>query len=239
MFPADGPSFVPTSTTPSGIANDFAALKARRPYAGNGAKQHQPLTLTSDLWIAQGKRLVMHGGISAASWNFPLRAADETTKGGTSRTVAPKRTGASYDSTTHFSSPTVTLSFQTGNILPLATRQGSNRTAGVPYGLDDFYYFMQLINQPPLMPAGLAVDFTGEMEGDRNYTYVYYSTHLFPNVVLKGYIEAEGISISEEAEGVVSRTWEATMKVHRMSPDISETAALRSAYLDFWNNRTF
>jgi hypothetical protein len=229
---------------PGSVKNtsSFKAQQGRSPYAGGLAFDRKAFILTSDLWQRDGvdstskKRepaaLLLHAGPSEAQWSVAIRASTEDTKGGRAHYMQSRPLGGPRQ--TYFNLPTVTFTFQTGNILPIpleSVKQTSDtgqvvpvKGVAVPYGLQDFYYFMQLINQPPIMPSG-------QNEGKHNYLWVYYSSLQFPNIVLKGFIEPEGVSWSDTADAPNSFTWSATMAVYESSPDITNTELLIKDYL--------
>jgi hypothetical protein len=218
----------------------FKAQQGRSPYAGGLAFDRKSFILTSDLWQRDSKALLLHAGPSEAQWSVAIRASTEDTKGGRAHYMQSRP--LEEGKYTYFNLPSVSFTFQTGNILPIPLEAaakpllesiaafGSNsnvptKGTAVPYGLQDFYYFMQLINQPPIMPSG-------QNEGKHNYLWVYYSSLQFPNIVLKGFIEPEGVSWSDAADAPNSFTWSATMAVYESSPDITETDLLVEEYLD-------
>lgn len=220
---------------PGSIKNtsSFKAQQGRSPYAGGLAFDRKSFILTSDLWQRESKALLLHAGPSEVQWSVAIRASTEDTKGGRAHYMQSRPLEEGRQ--TYFNLPTVSFTFQTGNILPIplesvALASDTNQVVpvkgvAVPYGLQDFYYFMQLINQPPIMPSGLN-------EGKHNYLWVYYSSLQFPNIVLKGFIEPEGISWSDTADAPNSFTWSASMAVYESVPDITETDLLVEEYLD-------
>jgi hypothetical protein len=109
---------------------------------------------------------------------------------------------------------------QSGNILPIPT---AYQTVKVPHGLSDFYYFLDLMNQPPLVPSG-------DREGAHNYVWVFFSSNAFPDLLLKGYLDPQGTSWSEEAEGSPELNWETSLLVHESSPDIFNPAEMVQSY---------
>lgn len=199
----------------------------RKPYGGvfkNGATERTGFRLTSDLWIQEGKMLVLHAGPSEAAWTLPLRASDEETQSGHARYAQARRSGAAEGSGVYVDTPSVQLTFQTGNIIPLTGPSPQKKM--VPYGLDDFYAFISLINQPPLIPSG-------KHEGSHNYTWIFYTSLMYPAMVLKGYFLPEGLSWSDSADNPAGFSWSAQFQTHESPLNIWEYDALVSAYQTF------
>ena len=182
----------------------------RLPYGGNQQGEERfPFVLTSDLWIKQGKYLQLHAGPKMAGWSLPIRAGEDEIKSGHARFASPRRSGKNH-AATWLGEPKVSFQFQSGNILPIPTSFGTLRA---PHGLVDFYHFLDLMNQPPILPEG-------EKEGAHNYVWVFYTSLIFPNLLLKGYLDPAGTSWSDEAEGGAEVNWDGTLTVHESSPNI-------------------
>lgn len=191
-------------------ANYADGESMRLPYAGNTKGEGRfPFVLTSDLWIQEGKYLQLHAGPKAAAWSLPIRAGEEEVKSGHARFASPRRTGHGNNAT-WLGEPRVTFSFQSGNILPIPTQFG---TVKAPHGLVDFHYFIDLMNQPPIIP-------TGPKEGAHNYVWVFHTSLMFPDLLIKGYIDPQGINWTEDAEAGAEVMWDASFIVHESSPNI-------------------
>lgn len=231
-----------TPSQPTSVESDFRSgnfrgtLKSpdsrrqRNPYAGiSGNDARVGFVLTSDYWRSEaggGRALILHAGPSAVSWSLPLRAQNDENKAGHAR-YAQSRTstqGGSQDTTpTWFDFARLNLQFQAGNLLPI---QGFENEVTVPYGLQDFYLFMELLNQPPLIPSG--VD-----EGKHNYTWIFYTSLQFPQMTLRGYFEPDGVSWEDTAEAPTTLNWSASFLAHEMTPNPWETQEMYAAYTDF------
>ena len=203
------------------------AIKMRGAYAGGLRDTRVGFVLTSDQWIQEDKALALHAGPASADWNLGLRAADEEIKAGHAR-YAQSRT-AGVGANTFFDFPKVGFQFQAGNILPI---RAFGKEAILPYGLEDFYLFFELLNQPPILA-------NGQKEGSHNYVWIFYTSLQIPQVTLKGYFDPEGISWEDSAEEATVR-WAASFMVHEMSPALWERSEMYSAYADFMaTNGTF
>lgn len=204
----------------------------RRPYGGvTGSSARAGFVLTSDLWQQEGRAIELHAGPSAVSWSLPLRAQNEENKSGHAR-YAQARTAfygtgeGANPRPTWFDFPRLSISFQAGNIIPI---YGLDNEVTVPYGLQDFYLFMELLNQPPLIPSG-------SKEGAHNYTWIFYTSLQFPQMTLKGYFEPDGVSWEDSAADPTTLNWSATFLAHSMTPNPWEEDELSSAYRDFMRN---
>ena len=221
----------------------FISATMRGPYANSLGKERRGFVLTSDLWISQNKALMLHAGPSEVAWTLGLRASTEDIKDGRAHYMQSRSSAAGR---TYFNLPTAAFTFQTGNILPIpiSVTAGTSGPANpvqdpqtgkvvegpqavaIPYGLQDFYYFMDLVNQDPLIPSG-------PNEGAHNYLWVFYTSRQFPQIVLKGFIEPEGVSWSDSAEAPNSFTWSASMAVYESAPEIWNAGATLQSYTDF------
>lgn len=210
----------------------FNVHKQRSSYAGySGSSLGEVRTgfvLTSDYWRQEeiNKALVLHAGPSNAQWTLPIRAQDEENKAGHARYAQARysRHGAHGSATpVYLDFPRVSFSFQAGNIMPMP---GFLNSSDVSYGLQDFYNFFELLNQPPLIP-------TGEKEGKHNYVWIFYTSLQFPQLTLKGYFEPEGVTWTDSAEAPTTLEWEASFLVHEMTPNLWEVSELEDAYREF------
>ena len=207
-------------------ANYADGESMRLPYAGNQkGEARYPFILTSDWWIQQEKYLQLHAGPKSAAWSIPIRAGEEEVKSGHARFASPRRTGHN-GTATYLGEPRVNLSFQSGNILPIPTQFGTVKMA---HGLVDFHYFLDLINQPPIIPDGAKA-------GAHNYVWIFYTSLMFPDLLLKGYIDPQGISFTEDAEQGAEVQWDASILVHESSPNIFSPSEMITTYENTMQN---
>jgi len=216
----------PSQTVSSGLGADndrtVSSVQQRGPYAGSlGGDSRIGFILTSDVWRQENRALLLHAGPSSASWTLAMRASEEPTKAGHAR-FAQVRTGQGANRT-YFEVPTVEFEFQSGNIMPIPLLLNEVQ---IPHGLDDFHLFTELLNQPPLIPDGTN-------EGQHNYVWIFYTSLQFPQIVLKGYFDPQGISWTDSSETPTSFTWQASFTVHEMTPNLWERSELVSAYTAF------
>jgi len=136
----------------------------------------------------------------------------------------------------HF--PVFTVTFQAGNILPkikqsyikrirelrdirekspdarffeFETRIKFEDIAGVPEGLENFYQFLDIIDEDKIGTDG-GLSYT-------NYATLYMNTLVFPSLVLKGFF-TNNIQWNENAETPSDFFWQGTMTIHETVPKI-------------------
>lgn len=209
----------------SSASTTVDAIKMRGAYAGGLQDTRVGFVLTSDQWIQEGKALALHAGPASAEWSVSLRAADEEIKAGHARYAQPRNYVSGNKNTggnTYFDFPRVTFQFQAGNILPI---KGFNNEAIIPYGLQDFYLFFELLNQPPILA-------TGAREGAHNLVWIFYTSLQFPQVTLKGYFDPEGVNWEDGTEEATIR-WTSNFTVYDMSPSFWESTELIDSYNEF------
>jgi hypothetical protein len=169
-----------------------------------------------------------------ASWTLPQRGAIQKTHGGSVRYLwrNPHRN-------TFYDEFKVAFTFVSGNILPQSTTPGSTTntqsvvdpktqkvssgsTTGISVpapGLDNFYAFLELFDQDPLLA-----------DGRDNLHIIFHTSPVFPGIVLKGWFEPAGISFSESAEGSWQVNWTCPFEIHKTYPKIRDRAELRRIY---------
>lgn len=200
--------------------NTYSSELMRGPYGGALSDGDRfPTILTSDLWIREGKYLQLHAGPASANWSVGIRAGDEETQGGSARFASPR--AGHHGQKVWMGHPHVNYQFQSGNILPVIGGGG----VLLPAGLGDFYHFLALLNQPPLLPEG-------ENEGAHNYVWIFHTSLMFPDLLLKGYFEPGGTSWPEEAEGFAEVKWDGSFIVHDASPDIFNPKEMALTYVE-------
>jgi hypothetical protein len=223
----------PGELEPGHADKQAASLRARRmraSYGGNlSGNDRFGFVITSDQWRTEaggGRAIALHAGPNEVQWSLPLRAQEEENKAGHARYAQARHVAGSggrstQASQTFFDFPRADFQFQTGNIMPIPSALGLEQL--VPYGLEDFYLFMELLNQPPLIA-------TGPDEGKHNYIWIFYTSLQLPQVVMKGYFDPQGISWSDSSESASAFTWSASFTVHEMTPNLWDRSELVDAY---------
>lgn len=241
--------FTPTTdqSAISGALTDRSALAGGVTQTGF----RSPYVITSSLWLegletpvgpyrsaagavaagieaAGGARgIVLHAGPKQAEWSFQRRGSEEEIASGVVR-YSHARLKKSSAGPVFMANPKVTFTFQGGNIMPvyasLLRGQGVIvKPVAIAPGLRDWYLFNSLINQPDKMP-----------DGSPNYVWIYYNSHKYPSLLLKGYFQPEAISITDASEEPFSLEWSAGFTVYESSPELHDGDALISEFNSAW-----
>lgn len=88
----------------------------------------------------------------------------------------------------------------------------------VPPGLQNFYDFIALIDQPILQGWG------------ENRHVLFYRTQVFPRMKIEGYFTPEGLSFSESVDNANRLTWTTQFQVYDTSPKIWNASDMKMAY---------
>ncbi len=88
----------------------------------------------------------------------------------------------------------------------------------VPPGLQNFYDFIELIDQPLLLGTG------------ENRHVLFYRTQVFPRMRIEGYFTPEGLSFSETVDNANRLTWTSQFQVYDTSPKIWSASDLKLSY---------
>ena len=176
-------------------------------------------------------------------WTIPQRGAIQKVRGGSVRYVWHNRKRKTF-----LDEFKVNITFSSGNILPSAYAGGVNsreeqlaraNLAGltaeyraqlqennkvdtatlVPPGLDNLYQFFKLFDQGPFMS-----------DGRENLHIIFHNSPVFPSIVLKGWFDPAGITLSESAEASWEVKWSIPFEVLHTTPKITDLKGLRSVY---------
>jgi hypothetical protein len=150
---------------------------------------------------------------SQAEWTLPQRAAIQQVMGGALRYVHRSR----YRKT-HYSTFQVRMTFQTGNIL------ASQYDERMPPGLRDFYKFMSIMDEEPLLP-----------DGRENYHVMLHTSLAFPAIILRGWFTPEGPSWTENSSEGQTVNWTAAMEVVTSTPALHNAEELIRAFEVRWD----
>lgn len=204
----------------SGMSDDarFADLGERARVLEEG---RVPFILTCQSWQARGRYIYFWANPNQIEFNFKLRGTTQELKGGTIsyqwRSNSVERGGLDF-----YSEPRLTLTFQTGNCMPVRT-SNSGELIRIPPGLMDFYEFLELMNEPMVLD-----------DGTMNYRILFYNSAIFPNMILTGWIPPdEGFGIQESVEAPNKTSWSCVFIVRKTSPDFKSAAALAYAFKAF------
>ena len=154
---------------------------------------------------------------SAANWTVPTREALQKVKSGSVR-YGWRNRARSRKKNTAFGEYTVGWTFQSGSVF---SHERGTLGGGVPPGLDDFYDFLALLNEPRLLA-----------DGRPNYHVVVHTSAIFPRITCMGWFTPDGLTFAEEAQSGYGIQWTCSMEVHQTYPRLWNAAGLRRAFGD-------
>ena len=119
---------------------------------------------------------------------------------------------------TFYDDPSFEYTFNSGNILP--QRRDSRATIMVPPGLDNFYLFKDLLDEP-----------NKTEDGKENFGIIYSATPAYPSLMVTGYFKPDAVSdVSESADNPWGVSWTAGFVVVNSTPSFFDVEQLRQAY---------
>lgn len=211
------------------------ALENRSAIEGS-TRVRTPFVLTCQDWLTQTKPRYLLASVnpSEIQWRLPQRAAAQKTRSGEIVHYWRDRFRNTY-----FDEPQLSITFQSGNIMPIrekpplkqtvATGVGaalnvgvryvtdtSETTPKVPLGLRNFYEFIELVDTQKILDSG-----------DVNLVYIIYNSRIFPNMTLAGLFTPEGVTWADSASDPNQvNSWSANFTVYDSFPRLNDTAAL-------------
>lgn len=214
-----------------------------------------PFILTCQQWITDQRYIIASVNPSDVQWRLPQRASAQKTRVGEIVHYWRDRFRGTF-----FDEPQLTITFQTGNIMPMRTKplidvgvqdigtirspryfngvrqedevkvlsrpvkapDPSETKPTVPPGLDNFYEFLQLVDEQKILE-----------NGDINYVYLIYNSRIFPNMTLAGLFTPEGTSWTDSA-GDPNQVggWSATFTVYDSYPRLNDKSGLVRVFED-------
>ena len=189
-------------------------------------KRRVGMTITTAAWMSptatsenKNKMLTFWINPSESQWRIATRTSIEMIQGGaihhewrtTSLTHEPPRGGSKFDP------PVVSFSFQAGNIsMPTANSFDPKEFKDGHPGLDNFYRFLDILNQPAITE-----------DGSPNYVIISYSSHMFPHIELKGFFTSEGVQWTETADNPNTIVgWGSSFMVFYATPELDDYSSL-------------
>ena len=210
---------------------------SRGPYRYQGT----PMVITTEAMAADGRYLVFWSGPSNTQWSFPMRGAEQQTRSGT---IYHSWRNGSRNS--FFDEPSVSFTFQAGNIMPVRVREGSlsdtqdtqkmakgqvtakpQETVSLPGGLLDFYDFFEILNQPKILS-----------DGRPNFVFIAYHSLVYPEIFMRGFFTPEGLSFTDDSQNPAGLTWTSTFKVRSTEPPFWSSAQLVSSWRGAFTDQT-
>jgi hypothetical protein len=198
----------------------FLDINAARIYRGNKqANQYVPMILTTDFQVSRGdsgQHLLFWSGPQNTTWSFQQRGVIQQT-----RTGHIAHYWRDDKRSTFFDDPSVTFTFQTGNIMPLRTLSGTGALTALPPGLLDYYDFFTFLDEPKILS-----------DGRPNFINIVYHSMLYPTILLRGFFEPDSvITVTEDASRPASVSWSATFRIRSSDPPLTSGKQLQSAWL--------
>ena len=186
----------------------------------------RPFVFTCNRWISlknkESKVILWNANPSSVSWRMAIRATEQKTRRGTVLHVWRDKIRGTY-----FDEPVLTFNLQVGNIIPVITRAGENGQivdASMPRGLQNFYEFLNLLDEEKII-------IKGDKKGQPNFVYIIYNSMIFPVITLMGFFDPGGVSFDDTSENpntVSSLT--ASFTVYRTEPHFSNAAGLAQLF---------
>jgi hypothetical protein len=196
-----------------------------------------PWVVTCKSWLSQGKGINLYVNPKDTAWSIGRRGTSVKTAAGTVRNVWRNRYKGTY-----FDEPEIRITFQSGSVMPFMSHintlydlGGTGKLGGylsvnealtkggIPPGLRDFYWFLNLLDQPAWLGPG-----------ENNHIITYHS-RVFPTMFLEGFFkDEEPIAFTESAQGGDNTgntiNWTATFVVYRSYPPLNNAQQLISTY---------
>lgn len=179
-----------------------------------------PMIMTTDYQISlnnskDSKYILFWAGSQNTVWSFKQRGAQQQ-----SRTGHIFHYWRDDKRETFFDDPTVTFTFQSGNIMPLRITS-TDSVVALPPGLLDYYDFFYFLDEKKILS-----------DGRPNYINIIYHSLLYPAILLRGFFEPEtGFSITESADNPAQFTWSSTFRIRDSNPRFYNAEELKKAWV--------
>jgi hypothetical protein len=168
----------------------------------------------SIMWAANPK---------SVTWQISQRGSESKNKSGTVLHVYRDRIRQSdYDD------PKLNIQFQSGSILPQlnnatnpSTKPGDTPPDGISYGLNNFYQFLQLVDQPKISSTG-----------DANVIHILYRSRIFPSIVITGFFDPQVVvQFTDDSQNPAQiNGWSANFTVYSTTPKLKKFSDLLSMF---------
>lgn len=246
----------------------------------------QPWVLTCQKWIEEARYIIAAVNPKDVSWRMPQRSAVQKTRVGEILHIWKDKFRDTF-----YDEPQLTITFQSGNIMPIrqkpyvtssakqtlgridsnpasglqrditsavssaggdqlindvagaaetlnnrtGTRRGSTapqfegntvtrpkrendpeETVQVPPGLNNFYEFVQLVDEQKILD-----------NGEVNFVYIIYNSRIFPSITLAGLFTPEGVSWTDSSDDPNQvNSWTSNFTVYDSFPKLNDLNAL-------------
>lgn len=179
------------------------------PKAVQNGTERYPWIMSTTEWLQENppKGIAWDINPSEISWNMSQRTTTTKTLIGTVLHVWPN-TGRG----TFFDEPRITLTLQTGNIMPVKLKNGEYVPSG---GIVNFFDFMQLVDAPKLTVG------TSSQPPRANLVIIQYNSNVFPSLTLTGMFDPTGIKFTDTSVDNQINGWSIDFIIYDTIPKLS------------------
>ena len=203
----------------------------RTGYVRESRHTRNGMILSTTSWFSKGRFIQLFVNPREITWSVPRRETVVKTAAG-----AVRNTWRNRYRNTYLDEFMLNITFQTGNIMPSRGTISaaellnvspelllSDQRVGLPPGLQNFYEFWEMVDQPALL---------GPFE---NRHMIIMHTRAFPILRLEGYFTGEPVTWTESADNANQLVWQANFQVYRTIPRLTNFAEMASVYRN-WSN---
>lgn len=167
------------------------------------------------------KSIIWYANPKSVDWKISQRASETKTKSGTVLHVWRDR-----QRRTDYDDPKITITFQSGNIMPAYSNAVSDSglkgepDLPVAPGLENFYRFLQLVDSSKI--SG----------GQANLIHILYRSRIFPSLVLTGFFDPQTVvSFTDSADNPFQvNSWSATFTIYSTVPALNNWGELANVF---------
>lgn len=161
---------------------------------------------------------------SGYSFDLPFRQTVTQSRGGP--IIHVFRDHSSDRGTTNMGFGSLSIDFQSGNILPVANKKysqyssGSKEFVGVPMGLRNYYKYLDIVDQDNVYQ---------DKDGNvfENYRILTIHTRVFPSLTLYGYFQ-DKVGVEEKADNPNEISWTGNFQIVKTTPHITGAGLART-----------
>ena len=161
---------------------------------------------------------------SECQWRVGTRTTIEKIQGGAVHHEWPQTGVGSQPGGILLDQPVLSLSFQSGSLLPEATNETSGTRKIIPPGIGNFYDFLSILNQPNIL------------QGKPNYVNIAYYSSIMPEILLQGHFTEEGISWTDTADSPGQiMSWGASFMVFKSDPPLYDKKRMMDVFTSMFS----
>lgn len=167
--------------------------------------------------------IVWYANPKSVDWTISQRGSEAKTKAGSVLHIWRDRLRR-----TDYDDPKITMTFQTGNIMPLFDNgvdpQGPRgkplQGRQTPPGLNDFYKFLQLVDASKIK------------NGKANMVQILYKSRIFPAMTIVGFFDPQAVvKFSDSSDNPFQvNSWAATFTIYKTVPALNNWSLLAKAF---------